>query len=157
MKSHEAKHRGHDYTIELILYNKAIQQESDGALWRFEIRFMYEDRFKGIADKSSPVEALQILSNNIWDLRQYYYEAISKLTECMIRDFKEYRSAYPAEANCYQYLLINRDRLFLASQVKDFLEGIGHGSPKRGKKWFFEKYGDAFNLAKSKTELTHRG
>lgn len=75
--------------FELERYNKGIQQESEEALWRFEIRHMEnKNRRRKLYD---PAERLKIMQEELLSLPAYYGKTMQKMDEGLIARYEEYR------------------------------------------------------------------
>lgn len=130
--------------MQLEVYNKAIQQEKNGAIWRFEIR-CDTSAARSAKRLKTPQELFQRMLCELAVLPDYYDATLSRMNENLLH---VYQSGNHLQRNTF--IKSHQDRFFSRGQVEDFCELSGAKHPKKAAKNYLDRYE---HLCLTKSEL----
>lgn len=113
--------------FEFECYNKAIQQESEGASWRLELRYVQDKRRKRDKPMESIAPMIDVIQRELRSLPDYYEKAHAVMNENLLINYHAKRAKH--RGGLSRFISDNDDRIFSRDQIKGLFELAGESNP----------------------------
>ena len=110
--------------FEFTCYDKRTQAPSHDAIWRLEMRYKTDLRYKNNITNSVPV-MLTNLSKEVASLADYYEKTLLVINQQLYREFTVLQANCAEKISAYQFLAQNAERVFCRMQVENFFALLG--------------------------------
>lgn len=117
--------------IAMERYNKSLQQPSNGAIWRTELRFTKDTKHPEKEQPQTIQAMLEALTDELCGLPAFYEEAQERLNDALFARYTALQNGSEDHIKINQFLYQNNDRVFSRAQVRDFFLRLGVTDNKR--------------------------
>lgn len=127
---------------EFICYDKRNQSPRNDAIWRLELRYKADLRYKGSHAKCSILNMLNSLSKEVASLADYYEKTLSVLNLQLYHEYMTLQDNCTEQLSPYQFLVQNTERVFCRMQVENFFALLGKDGKQANNcaKYFSDHY-----------------